>query len=80
MMKGILLNMGLNPSPYDPCIISGVLTNHSSPACTSELKYQLHVRLYVDDFEFYLSDPSQEELFKTVLQEKIQVDFMVNVE
>ena len=59
MIKGNLLNMGLNTSPYDPCIISIVLTKPSSPECTSDLQSQLHVGLYVDEFIFYSSDPSQ---------------------
>ena len=29
---------------------------------------------------FYPSNPTQEELFQTLLQEKIQVDFMGNVD
>ena len=72
--------MGINPSPHDPCLLSGVITNPSSPACTSYLQSQLHVVLYVNDFVFYSSDQTQEELFKTLLQEQIQVDFMVNVD
>ena len=72
--------MGLNPSPHDPCIISGVLNNSYSPTCTSDLQPQLHVGLYTNGFIFYSSDPSQEELFKTLLQEKIPVDFMENVD
>ena len=50
MIKGILLYIGLNPSPHDPWLINGVLTNPSSPAYNSYLQYQLHVGLYVDDF------------------------------
>ena len=72
--------MGLNPSPNDPCLLSSVLANPSSPACASEIQSQLHVDLYVDDFVFYSSDPAQEALFKTLLQDHIQVYFMVNVE
>ena len=39
----------------------------------------MNVWLYVHNFLFYLSDPTQEELFKTLLQEKTQVYFVVNV-
>ena len=35
MIKGVLLKMGINPPPHDPCLISGVLNNPSSPECTS---------------------------------------------
>ena len=71
--------MVLNLSPYYPCLFSGTLTNPTSSTCTPQLQSQLHVCLYVDDFVFYSSDPAQEELFKTLLQEHIKVDFMVNV-
>ena len=79
MIKEIILRMGINPSPHDPCVLSGVLTNPSSPACTSDLQSQLHVGLYVDAFLFYSYDPAQEELFKTTIQKKTQVDFMGKV-
>ena len=72
--------MGLNPSPHDPWLLSGVFTNPSSPACTSDLQYKLHVGLYIDDLVFYLSGPAQEYLFKTLIQEHTQVDFMGNVD
>ena len=80
MIRDILLKTGINTSPNDPCIISGVLTNPYYPDCTSDLQSQLHVGLYVNDFVFYSYDPTQEELFKTLLQEKIQADFMGNVD
>ena len=51
-----------------------VLTNPSSPENISDLQSQLHVGIYVDDFVFYSSDPAQEALFKTILQEHIQVN------
>ena len=72
--------MGLNPSPHNPCLISGVITNPSYPACTSDLQSKLHVRFYVVKFVFYLSDPDQGEPLKILLQEQIQVEFMGNVD
>ena len=57
-----------------------VLTNPSSPENISDLQSQLHVGIYVDDFVFYSSDPAQEALFKTLLQEHIQVNFMGGVD
>ena len=51
-----------------------------SPVCTSELQPQLHVGLYAEDFLFYSSDTAQEELFKTLLQYHVQVNFMGNVD
>ena len=71
--------MLLYPSPHDPCIISGTLTNPYSSIFTPNIQSQLHVSLYVDDFVFYFSDPSQEEIFKILLQEHTKVDFMSNV-
>ena len=65
-IKGILLKMGLNKSLHEPCILSGVITNPSSPAFISDLQSQLHAGIYVNDFVFYSSDPAQEELFKTL--------------
>ena len=79
IIKVIILNMGLNTSPHDPCLLSGVLTNPSSPAYTSDIQSQLHAGLYVNDFVFYSSDPYQEKIFKTLIPEHIQVDFMENV-
>ena len=79
MIKGILLKMVLNPSPQDPCLLSGVLSKPSSPGTVSAVQYQLHVGLYVDDFVVYSSDPTQDALFKTLLQEHIQLDFMGDV-
>ena len=79
-IKRVLLNMGLNSSPHDPWLLSDVFTNPSSTYCTSDLQYQIHVGLYVDEFVFYLSEPTHEELLKNLLQEKIQVDFMRNVD
>ena len=80
MIKVILLSMGINPSPRDPYLISGVHTKPSYPIFTSDLQSKLHAGLYVNNFVFYSSYPSQEDPFKTLLQDHIQVDFMVNVD
>ena len=71
MAKGILLKMALNTSPHEPRLLSVVLTNHYSISFTSDLQSQFNVGIYVDDFVFYSSDPAQDELFKTLLQEQI---------
>ena len=68
MIKGVLLNMGLKASPYYPCLLSGILQEPNSQKTTSEDQSELHVSLYVKDFVFYSSDPSQEVLFQTLLQ------------
>ena len=80
MIKGILLKMGLNTSPHDPCLLYGVLANPSYPETISSVQSQLHVDLYVHNFVFYSSDLTQEVLFKTLLQEHIQVYFMGDVD
>ena len=53
MIKGILLKMGLKSSQHDPCLLSDVLANPSSPDTISEVQYQPHVEIYVNDFVFY---------------------------
>ena len=68
--------MGLNPSPNEPWLLSGVLSNPYYPYTISTVQYKIHVSLYVDDLVFYSSDPTQEALFKILRQEHIQVDFM----
>ena len=68
--------MGLNPSQNDHCPIYGVLAKPYSPDTISVVQYQLHVGLYVEDFVFYSSDPTQEALFKTLIQEHTKNDFM----
>ena len=80
MIKGILLKMGLKASPHDPWLISGILDITSSPQTISEAQSQLHVGLYVDNFVFNSSYPTQEALSKTLLQENIQVNFMGDVD
>ena len=80
MIKENLLKMGLNPSPHDPCLLSGVVTNPSSTDTILDLQSQLCVGLYFKFFVFYSSDPTQEALFKTLLQKHIQVNFMGDVE
>ena len=79
MIKEILLKIGLKASPHDTFLLSGILDKSTSHKTISEDQYKLHVGLYVDDFVFYSSDPSQEVFFQTLLQENIQVDFMGDV-
>ena len=80
MIKGILINMGLNNSPRDPCLLSGTRTKPYSPTNSQHSTSQLYVGLYVNGFFFYSSDTLHEELFKTLLQYQIKVDFMGNVD
>ena len=80
IIKGIMLNMGLKVSPHEPCLLSGVLANPSSPETIFLVQSKLHVGLYVENFVIYSWYPTQEALFKKLLQEHIQVDFMWDVE
>ena len=72
--------MGLKASPHDPCLISGILDNPSPPQTISEAQSQLPIGLYVDDFVFYSSGPTQEALFETLIQEHTHIDFMGDVD
>ena len=78
-IKWILIKMGLKASPHNPCLLYGILDKPYSRQTISKDKSQIHVGLYVDDLVFYSSDPTHEDLFKTLLQEHIQVDFMRDV-
>ena len=80
MIKGILLKMVHNDSSNEPCIISGLLVYPSSPDTIPAVQSQIHVGLYVNNFVFYYSDPTNEALFKTLLQEHIKVNFMGDFE
>ena len=80
IIEGILLKMGLKNFPHDPCLLYGILDNPYSPQTISETQSQLHFGPHVDNFVFYSTDPTKEALFKTLLQEHIQVDFMGYVE
>ena len=68
--------MGLKASPHDPCLLYGILDKPNSHKTISEDQSQLHVGLSVEDFVLYLSDPSQDVLFQTLLQEHIQIELM----
>ena len=78
--KGFSSRRGLKASPHDPCLLSGILEDSNSQKTISKYQSHLHVGLYVEDFVLYSSDPSQEVLFKNLLKEHIQVDFMGDVD
>ena len=71
MIKGILPKMIIKASPHEPCLHYAILDSPSSPQTISEAQSQLQVGLYVDNFVFYSSDPTQEALLYTLLQEHI---------
>ena len=68
IIKGVLIKMGLNTSPRDTWLLSGVFAKPYSPDNISDLQSQLHVGLYVNNFVLYSSDPTHNSLFKTLLQ------------
>ena len=68
--------MGLKDAPHYSCLLSGILETPNSHKNIAEYQSQLHVGLYVENFIFYSSDPAQEALFQTLIQEHIQTDFM----
>ena len=80
MTKWILLKIGLKASPHDPCLLSGILEDSNSQNTISKYQSQFHFSIYVDDFVFYSSDPAYEALFKNLIQEHIQVDFIGDVD
>ena len=71
MIKGVLINMGLNPSSHDPCLLSGIFTNHSYPANNSYLQSQLHIVLFVKNVVVQSSNPALDAIFTTLLLENI---------
>ena len=75
----ILQTMGLTPSVHDPCVYRGVCTDTDNPAAEDD-RAEVHVGIYVDDFVFYSTDSSQEELFRKELGRRCTVDFMGDVD
>lgn len=53
--------MDLHPSIHDPCLFSCQL--HQPGTTTPSSPAEVRIGIYVDDFVFYLLDPTQEELF-----------------
>eukprot|EP00956_Cyclotella_meneghiniana_P038057 scaffold148302_cov51-Cyclotella_meneghiniana.AAC.2 len=89
MITDILKDIGLTPSPHDPCLFSGVVhstspspnpSNPSIPSPSSTRK-PIHVGIYVDDFVFFSEDPAEEELFKRALGScTVPIDWMGTVD
>ena len=78
MIKGIIIKIGLNTSPHDPCLLYITPTQPPSPTDSQHSISQLHIELYVDDLLFYSSNTLKEELFKILPQYHIKVDFVGN--
>jgi hypothetical protein len=69
-IKKILLGMGLNMSPHDPCVFYGKLRDDLPP---------IYLGLYVDEFKYFSLSPEVEALFEQQLSTKCRVDFMGEV-
>jgi hypothetical protein len=55
MINQILKDIGLTPSPHNPCLFSGVI--QSPNLSTATVRKPVHVGIYVDDFVFFSEDP-----------------------
>ena len=66
--------MGLQQSPRNPCLFTGVPTSHDYPADTSD--EPIIVDLYVDDFIYFGLSDDIECQFKALLSQSITVMFM----
>jgi hypothetical protein len=80
MFTKILTEMGLKPSPHDPCVYTGVVNPGEDYDPATSTRKLLHIGIYVDDFVFFSEDSAEEELFRTTLASKIKVDFMGDVD
>ena len=87
MITKILKDIGLQPSPHDPCLYSGVITSPTSSPTTlpstppSTRKKPVHVGIYVDDFVFFSEDPNEEDIFKRELSKcTVPIDWMGTVD
>jgi hypothetical protein len=82
MITDILKNIGLTPSPHDPCLFTGIV---ESPRLTnlppkSERK-PIHIGIYVDDFIFFSEHPAEEENFKLAMKDcTAPIDWMGTVD
>ena len=77
MVTRILKDMGLTPSPHDPCLYSGIINTDQQ---VSSPRQPIHIGLYVDDFVYYSTSDAEESLFQSVLSSKLTVDFMGDVD
>jgi hypothetical protein len=71
----ILLSIGLTPSLEDPCLFTGFVRdpNDLNSRVSNKL---LSLSLYVDDFVYFLEDPTVEDLFCRLLSNPCKVDFV----
>jgi hypothetical protein len=80
MITKILTDIGLTPSPHDPCLFSGVIQSPLITTTSSNCK-PVHVGIYIDDFMFFSEDPTEEENFKTALCTcTVPIDWMGTVD
>jgi hypothetical protein len=69
-IKKILLSLGLEQSPHDPCVFYGSLRKDLPP---------IYIGLYVDDFKYFSLSDECKTLFETQLGAQCRVDFMGEV-
>ena len=83
MVTKILKEMGLSPSPHDPCLYTGIIDLPSSgpqAQTAASPRQEISIGLYVDDFVYYSANDAEEKLFEQVLASKLKVDFMGDVD
>jgi hypothetical protein len=82
MITSILKNIGLTPSPHDPCLFSSVVDSprlwNLPPKCDRK---PIHIGIYVDDFVFFSKDPAEEDNFKLAMQDcTVPINWMGTVD
>jgi hypothetical protein len=82
MITGILKNIGLTPSPDDPCLFLGIVESpRLSNLPPKHERKPVHIGIYVDDFVFFSEDPAEEENFKLAMQDcTVPIDWMGTVD
>ena len=63
MVMRILKEMGLQPSPHDPFLYSGILTADETKILSTTYQ-KIHIGLYVDDFIFFSVNTVEEDFFE----------------
>jgi hypothetical protein len=80
MFTKILTKLGLQASPHDPCVYTGVVNPGPDYDPATSNQKLLHIGIYVDDFVYFSEDPAEEKLFQEALASCIKVDFMGDVD
>jgi hypothetical protein len=80
MFTKILTELGLQASPHDPCVYTGVVNPGPDYDPATSNRKLLHIGIYVDDFVYFSENPAEEKLFQEALASRIKVDFMGDVD